>query len=87
MWILKVIDCFMPSYIETDEDHRVHFSWDSPCNGILYINKIVGNAQGDSIKTLDFFGKFNGQQGLADLYLEIFANTAIWRDLYFRFSD
>ena len=73
----------MPLYPEKDE-HLVQFLSDSPHNGILFINKIVWNAQGDPIK---LFKKFIGQQGLNDLYLEVFPNTLTWRHLYFRLLD
>ena len=74
----------MPLYPEKDEQHSVQFLWDSPNNGILFINKIVWNAQGNPIR---LFGKFIGQQGLGDLYLEVFPNTLTWRHLYFRLLD
>ena len=74
----------MPLYPEKDEQHLVQFLWDSPNNGILFINKIVWNAQGDPIR---LFGKFTGQQGLGDLYLEVFPNTLTWRHLYLRLLD
>ena len=51
----------MPLYPEKDEQHLVQFLWDSPNNGILFIHKIVWNAQGDPIR---LFGKFIGQQDL-----------------------
>ena len=74
----------MPLYPEKDEQHLVHFLWDSPNNGILFVNKIVWNAQGDPIR---LFGKIIGQQGLRDLYLEVFPKTLTWRHLYFRLLD
>ena len=74
----------MPLYTEKDEKHLEQFLWDSPHNGILFINKIVWNAQGDPII---IFGKFVGQHGLGDLYLEVFANTLAWRHLYLRLLD
>ena len=42
----------MPLYPEKDE-HLVQFLWDSPRNGILFINKNVWNAQGDHIRLLE----------------------------------
>ena len=74
----------MPLYPEKDEQHLVQVLWDSPNNGILFIEKIVWNAQGDSIR---LFGKFIGQNELGDLYLEVFPNTSIWRYLFFRLLD
>ena len=68
-------------YPEKDEQHLVQFLWDSPLNGILFVTKIVWNAQGDPIR---LFGKFIGQQGLGHLYLEFFPSTLTWRHLYFR---
>ena len=62
----------MPLYPEKDEQHLLQFLWGSPNNGVLFINKIVWNAQGDPIRLI---GKFIGQQGLGDLYLEVFPNT------------
>ena len=75
---------WMPLYLEKDEQHLVQFLWDSPNNGIPSINKIVWNAQGDPIRQ---FGKIIGQNGLGDLYLEIFPNTSTWQHLYFRLLD
>ena len=74
----------MPLYPEKDEQQLVHFLCDSPNNGILFINKIVWNAQGDPIR---LFCKFIGQQGLGDLYLEVISNTSTWRHLCFRLID
>ena len=74
----------MPLYPEKDEQHLVLFLWDSPHKGILFINKIVRNTQGDPIR---LFGKIIGQQGLGDLYLEVSPNTRTWRLLYFRLLD
>ena len=74
----------MPLYPEKDEQHLVQFLWDSPHNGILFISKIVWNAQGDPIT---IFGKFIGQHGLGDLYLEVFPNTLTWRHLYLHSLD
>ena len=74
----------MPLCPEKDEQHFVQFLCDSPNNGILFIEKIVWNAQGDPIR---LFGKFIGQQGLVDLYLEVFPYTLTWRHLYFRLLD
>ena len=74
----------MPLYPEKDEQHFVQFLLDSPNNGILFIEKIVWNAQGDPIR---FFGKSFGQQGLGDLYLEVFPNTLTWRHLFFRLLE
>ena len=68
----------MPLYPEKDEQHLVKFLWDSPHNGILFLKKNVWNAQGDPIR---FFGKFLGQQGLGDLYFEVFLYT-LTCDLY-----
>ena len=65
----------MPLYLEKDEQHLVQLLWDSPNHGILFINKIVRNAQGDPIR---LFGKFIGQHGLGDLYIEVFPNTLTW---------
>ena len=65
----------MPMYSEKDEQHLVQILWDSPNNGILSINKCIWNAQGDPIR---LFGKFIGQYGLGDLYLEVFLNTLTW---------
>ena len=61
----------MPLFPEKKQHHLVHFLWDSPNNGILFIHKIVWNAQGDPIW---LFGKYIGQHGLGDLYLEVFLN-------------
>ena len=74
----------MPLYPDKGEQHLVQFLWESPHNGILFINKIVWNAQGDPI---GLFGKFIGQQGLVDLYLEVFPNISTWRHLYFRLLE
>ena len=74
----------MPLYPEKYEQHLVQFLWASPNNGILFINKIVRNAQGDRIR---IFGKFIAQQGLGDLYFEVFPNTLTLRHLYFRLLD
>ena len=74
----------MQLHPEKDEQHLVQFLWDSPNNGILFINKIVWNAQGDPIRLI---GKFIGQQGFGDLYLEVFPNTLPWRHLCFRLLD
>ena len=71
-------------YPEKYEQHSEQFLWDSPHNGILFINKIVWNAKGDPIR---FFGKFFGQHGLGDLYLKVFPNTLTWRHLYLRLLD
>ena len=60
----------MPLYPEKEEQNLVQFLWDSPNNGIVFINKIVWNAQADPIR---IFGKFIGHQGLGDLYLEVFS--------------
>ena len=53
----------MPLYPEKVEQHLVQFLWDSPNNGIRFINKIVWNAQGDPNR---LFGKFIGQHGLGE---------------------
>ena len=53
----------MSLHPEKDEQHLVQFLRNSPNNGILFINNIVWNAQGDPIR---LFGKFIGQQGLGD---------------------
>ena len=74
----------MPLYPEKYKQHLVQFLWDSPNNGILFIEKFVWNAQGDPIR---LFGKCIGQQGLGDLYLEVFPNTLTWRHLYFHLLD
>ena len=74
----------MPICAEKDEQHLLQFLWDSPNNGILFIDKIVWNAQGDATR---LFGKFIGQHGLGDLYIKIFPNTLTWRQLYFRLLD
>ena len=74
----------MPLCTEKDEQHLVQFLWDSPHNGILFINKIVWNAQGDPNRK---FERFIGQHGLGDLYLEVFPYTLTWRHLYFRLLD
>ena len=50
----------------------------------LYINKIVWNERGDTIRLI---GKFIGQQGFGDLYLECFRKTSTWRHSYFLFLD
>ena len=71
---------FILLYPEKDEQHLVQFLWDAPNNGILFINKIVWNAQGDPNR---LFGKFIGQQGLGDLYSEVFPDTLNWRHLFF----
>ena len=74
----------MPLYPEKDEQHLVQVLWDSANNGILFNEKIVWNAQGDPIR---LFGKFIGQYGLGDLYLEVSLNTLTWRHLFFRLLD
>ena len=74
----------MPLYPEKDEQHLVQFLWDSPNNGILFIEKIVWNAQGDPIR---LFGRYIGQNRLRDLYLEVFPNILTWRQVYFRLLD
>ena len=74
----------MPLCPQKDEQHLKQFLWDSPNNGIFFVNKIVWNAQGDPIR---LFGKFIGQQRLSDLYLEVFPNTPTWRHLYFHLLD
>ena len=74
----------MPLYPEKDEQRLVQFLWDSPNNGILFIEKIVWNAQGDPIS---LFGKLIGQNGLGDLYLEVFPNTLTWQHLYFHLLE
>ena len=74
----------MPLYPEKDEHHSVQFLRVSPNNGILFINKIVWNPQGDPIR---LFGKIIGQQGLSDLYLAIFPNTSTGQNLCFRLLD
>ena len=74
----------MPLYPIKIEQHLIQFLCDSTNNGILLISMIVWNAQGDPIR---LFGKFVGQQGLGDLYLEIFPKTLTWRHLYFRLLD
>ena len=68
----------MPLCPKKDEQHFVRFLWDSPHNGILFNNKFVWNAQGNPIR---LFGIFIGQQGLGDLYLEVFPNLLTWRHL------
>ena len=73
----------MPLYPKKDEQQLAQFLWDSPNNGILFINKSVWNAQGHPIR---LFGKFFGQHGLGDLYLEVFhcvvhSNTTEWNTL------
>ena len=88
---------YLSTHEDTESDWKVHslvyrkrriqlrvFSWDSTNNGPLYIKKIVWSAQGDPIS---LFGKFFGQQGLGDLYLEVYPNIPIWRHLYFRLID
>ena len=74
----------MPLYPEKDEQHLVQLLWGSTNNGILFINKIIWNAHGEPIRQ---FGKFIGQYGLGDLYLEVFPNTLTWRHLFFRLLD
>ena len=73
----------MPLCPEKDEQQLVQFLWDSPNNGILFINNTIWNARDPN----RLIGKLLGQYGLGDLYLEVFPDTMTWRHLYYRFLD
>ena len=82
--ILKLMNDFMPLHREKDEHYSLQFLWDSPNNGILFINKVGWNAQDDPIR---LFSNFIGQQGLGDVYLESYCkhiNLATFMLLFVR---
>ena len=58
---------------EKGEYRFLGFLWDSSNHGILYINKIFWEAQGDPI---GIFGELIGQQGHGYLYLDFFPHTS-----------
>ena len=66
----------MPLIPEKDEQHLEEFLWNSARNRILFSNNVVWNAQDDPIRLI---GKYIGQHGLGDLYLEVSPNTSTWR--------
>ena len=67
-----------------DDEHLVNFLWNSPENGLLYINRIVWNGYGDPIKLT---GIKIEENGLSDLYLEVFPDTPNWKSLGRRLTD
>ena len=67
-----------------DEEHNVNFLWKSPENGLLYINRIRWNGNGDPIKLK---GLKIEENGLSDLDLEVFPDTVSWKSLGKRLSS
>ena len=67
-----------------DQVHVVNFLWNSPSDGLFYINKIVWNSYGDSIK---LSGIKIQENSLSDLNLEVHPRTSNWTSLYYRIDD
>ena len=65
-------------YQDEDEIHIVSFQWNSPQNGLLYVNRVVWNSYGDPIR---LYGVSIENNNFSQFYLEVVRNTPNWQSL------